>query len=247
MGNSKNQELDRLKRMAKGNKKYGAIGKVYYRQISIRITRQLIRTNITPNQITGISFILGIVSGFLFALGDYIYLVLGAVFLQFSLILDCVDGEIARIKSLKSKTGEFLDGILDQVKQTAIFFGIGYGIYARTHYVWVWILILFTLICYHLIVIIALRKKILDMKYPPRKNAKKVRNMSKPFINQELSLRPGFLSETIITIGALLNQLLIALLVISIAVYINTIRNFLINFKQIKRDDYYMKKAPTQK
>jgi CDP-L-myo-inositol myo-inositolphosphotransferase len=206
----------------------------YFRKISISITKALIKTNITPNHITLISFSITALAALFFALGDYIYLVIGGGLIQLSIIFDCVDGEIARLKSLQSKTGEFLDAISDQLKQTILFCGIGIGIYTRTHYAWVWILILFTVTSYHLIAIITLRKRVLDIKYPNQKHIKKKVHKPRYFLNKEFYLIPGGFSETLITIGALLNQLLYVIIIVSVIVYIYTVKVLLTNFKGLR-------------
>ncbi|MEK6841471.1 MAG: CDP-alcohol phosphatidyltransferase family protein, partial [Nanoarchaeota archaeon] len=80
-----------------------------FRYISTIITSILIKTNITPTQVTVIHLFLGIISALLFLMGRYQYTVLASFLLISSFILDCVDGEIARYKNIKSKFGAWLD------------------------------------------------------------------------------------------------------------------------------------------
>ncbi len=86
-------------------------------------------TEITPNIITTISLLLAFVSTYFFQKGDYIFLVLGAVFYQLSYIFDCTDGTIARLKRNGSSFGKIYDEFTDSLKIFIITFGLFYGQY----------------------------------------------------------------------------------------------------------------------
>jgi len=83
----------------------------------------------TPNQITAISFIFGLLSAFSFLQGTRFYLIVGAFLFEISYILDCVDGRIARLKGLKSVFGAYLDQMTDVVKYFFIILSLSYGQY----------------------------------------------------------------------------------------------------------------------
>ena len=70
-------------------------------------------TNITPNQITFFAFLLSILQFYFFTNGS---LILGALFNQLSFGLDQIDGKIARLKGLVSKSGTLMDSIIDKVR-----------------------------------------------------------------------------------------------------------------------------------
>ena len=53
------------------------------------------RTDITPNQITIVSFAVGLLSAAAFTQGDHPWLVLGALLYHLSFVLDYMDGKIA--------------------------------------------------------------------------------------------------------------------------------------------------------
>lgn len=91
------------------------------RPLSTWIARLLVKTNITPNQITALSFI--IFTPLIFYLiiqGKYLYnfIALGLMFID--AILDLLDGTLARIKSLQSKLGYWLEGGLDRIFQLSL-------------------------------------------------------------------------------------------------------------------------------
>ena len=105
------------------------VTRVLSRPVSKRLTRLLINTRITPNQITVFSFILGLGSALCFFKGGYGLGVGGAGLLLLSIWVDGVDGEIARIKFMESPFGARLDILCDNVVHVAVFFSIGMGLY----------------------------------------------------------------------------------------------------------------------
>ncbi len=89
-------------------------------------------TKLTPNQITIISFIIGLASAFYFLHGTWICLVIGAFLFEICYIFDCVDGRIARLKGLKSGFGMYLDSMLDQTRLFFVVLCLVYGQYLST-------------------------------------------------------------------------------------------------------------------
>jgi len=102
------------------------------RFISRQLTRQILKTPLTPNQITLISFMVGLGSAACFLLGNYGMGVAGGGLLLLSTWIDCTDGEVARLKFLESSLGKQLDIICDNLVHMAVFFSIGWGLYAST-------------------------------------------------------------------------------------------------------------------
>ncbi len=98
------------------------------RILSKPITFILLKTPVTPNQVTFFNLFLGILSGFLFSQGRYVSCLTGAVAYQLLSILDNCDGEIARAKNLKSKFGGWLDVVVDMINDAALFAGITLGL-----------------------------------------------------------------------------------------------------------------------
>ncbi len=87
------------------------------------------KTDLTPNQITFISFLLSVVSLVLFAIGEPLYLIIGGIFFELSYVFDCVDGTIARLKNSGTYFGELWDHLLDRVKDNGLFIALAYGQY----------------------------------------------------------------------------------------------------------------------
>ena len=102
----------------------GPVMRVVNRPISMRITRYLYKSNLTPNQISFISFLFAIFGACFFLLGGYSNLVVGAIFAQASSVIDGVDGEIARLKCQETKFGAWFDTVLDRYSDAFLLFSL---------------------------------------------------------------------------------------------------------------------------
>lgn len=98
------------------------------RWISAALTRLLLKTSLTPNQITLASFVSGLLSLAMFALGGYGLTLLGALFLQVSYVLDNCDGEVARARDMRSNLGGWFDIGCDAVLHVCLFPAIAWGL-----------------------------------------------------------------------------------------------------------------------
>ncbi len=111
----------------------GPISRYINRRISTRLTSIIIKHNIpiTPNQVSIISFLLGLLSGALFYMN---HLILAGILTQISSIIDGVDGELARALKKTSKFGGFFDAVLDRLADISIITGLGLLIIVRGGY-----------------------------------------------------------------------------------------------------------------
>ena len=99
----------------------------FLRKFSKILTWLAVKVGATPNQVTLISFAIGLYSAYSFSLGGFWNLFLGAVLLQLSIIVDCVDGELARYTRKFSQLGAWLDAVTDRVKEYMVFLGLAMG------------------------------------------------------------------------------------------------------------------------
>ena len=99
----------------------------FLRKFSKILTWVAVKVGATPNQVTLISFAIGLYSAYSFSLGGFWNLFLGAVLLQLSIIVDCVDGELARYTRKFSQLGAWLDAVTDRVKEYMVFLGLAMG------------------------------------------------------------------------------------------------------------------------
>jgi len=105
----------------------GIVARRLNRHISIAISKQLVRAPITPNQVTVVTFLLGLAGAGAVALGGYCAMLLGAFLFQCNSILDGVDGELARVRFQQSKLGEWLDTVSDDASNLLFYAGIAVG------------------------------------------------------------------------------------------------------------------------
>jgi phosphatidylglycerophosphate synthase len=99
------------------------------RPVSISISKVLIRFPVTPNMITLFCFVLGIASGVFAALGTYLGFAIGGVLRQIYSIIDGSDGEIARVKFLHSRFGQWMDTTSDYFTNALYLAGVTIGSY----------------------------------------------------------------------------------------------------------------------
>ncbi|KRV48065.1 transferase [Wenjunlia vitaminophila] len=95
------------------------------REVSLRITRHLVNARVSPNQLTHLMVLTGIGAGACLLVPGLTGAVLGAVLIQVYLLLDCVDGEVARWRSQTSVTGVYLDRIGHYLAEAALLVGAG--------------------------------------------------------------------------------------------------------------------------
>src|SRR3954449_12000060 len=93
-------------------------GRLYIRRASPYLTRQLIRTRITPNAVTWLMILVGVLAAGLIAIPG-VWTALGAVLLiQLQILLDCSDGELARWRQKFSPVGIYLDRLGHYLTET---------------------------------------------------------------------------------------------------------------------------------
>ena len=106
----------------------GFVDKAFNRPCGRPLSKMLIHTAVTPNMVSITSILVGVVSAFFFANGHYHATVFGALLFQLSAIIDCVDGEIARVVFKESPLGKWIDLAGDQIVHISVFAGIALGI-----------------------------------------------------------------------------------------------------------------------
>ena len=99
----------------------------FYRPLAFLLVKLIYKTNITPNQLTIAAIFMGVIGGCFYAQGLPQYYIVGALFYMMFNILDCSDGQLARLKKNGTHTGRIIDGFADYIATTAVFIGIGIG------------------------------------------------------------------------------------------------------------------------
>jgi phosphatidylglycerophosphate synthase len=107
----------------------GLISRAINRRISLRVTRSLLETGLTPNQMTVVAALFGVMAIASVALGGTAWFIPGAFLLQIQSILDGCDGEISRLKYIRSRLGEWLDQVVDDLVNLGFFVATGWALY----------------------------------------------------------------------------------------------------------------------
>jgi len=128
------------KKGAKSEDIEGPLGKRFYRILAIYFTEKIfLKTKLTPNQVTLMSFVGKLISAYLFSFGVYPYIVWGSVVLFIAYLLDYIDGTLARMRGTASNFGRFIDLGFDEIGKISLFLAIAYGIYNQTGQSIVWV------------------------------------------------------------------------------------------------------------
>jgi len=116
----------------------GPVARFLNRPVSTALTRQLVRTPLTPNIISFISFVIAIVAAVFFFLPGYTNLLIGGLLAQLASIVDGCDGEIARLKLQITEFGGWFDAVLDRYADALLLLGMTYHSYYSRPESWVW-------------------------------------------------------------------------------------------------------------
>lgn len=100
-------------------------GIAYGRKISIHLTRMLVNTRVTPDGLTWAMIVAGGLSAIALSFPGAWTAVLAALLIQAQLILDCMDGELARWRNKTGASGVYLDRIGHYVTEAGLTAALG--------------------------------------------------------------------------------------------------------------------------
>jgi phosphatidylglycerophosphate synthase len=98
------------------------------RRISPYFTKFFVEHNISANQVSALSVLLGIAANVTFIFGDYYFMFLGCIIYNFWAIFDLVDGEIARVTDAKTAGGKYLETINEPITECGFMLCLGIGL-----------------------------------------------------------------------------------------------------------------------
>ncbi len=132
---AKRAEWALIRRMNKSHE--GPVDALINWRFSMRITRVLARMSlgVTPNHVTTVSILVGLVACWLASRGTWAALAIGGVLMEVQSILDSVDGELARLRYQFSKLGQWMDNLTDDIVDNLFILAVGYGLGG----VWWWL------------------------------------------------------------------------------------------------------------
>jgi phosphatidylglycerophosphate synthase len=106
------------------NPRDGYLDRLLHRRLSRPLTRLLLRTPLSPNAVTVVGITLGATGGAVLGLPGVAAVVAAVLLLIASAVLDCSDGELARVRCAESRVGHWLDVAGDTVVHVALLAGI---------------------------------------------------------------------------------------------------------------------------
>ena len=100
-------------------------GRLYMRKVSPYLTRELVRTSITPDGVTWLMIASGLLAALALASLGPAGAVLCVLLIQAQLLFDCSDGEVARWRRHSSPVGIYLDRIGHYSTESALPIALG--------------------------------------------------------------------------------------------------------------------------
>lgn len=107
----------------------GPISRYLNRPLSTALSRLLVHTPVTPNQISVSTLVLSLIGAGFAVAGGYVNFLIAGVLFQIASIVDGTDGEIAKLKFLSSHRGEWIDTVCDNLSYLAFLAGLTLGAY----------------------------------------------------------------------------------------------------------------------
>ncbi len=137
MGSIANREIrlrlhDEYKKSLKPPETEELINQLINRPLAFLAAKVLQKLKATPNFVTLLSLLCGVSSGFIFSRGRYPDIMWASLLLQFMIIFDCADGQLARLTNRSSKLGRILDSLADLATHCSVYWGVAIGLYRHT-------------------------------------------------------------------------------------------------------------------
>jgi phosphatidylglycerophosphate synthase len=115
-----------------GNPRDGYLDRLVFRRGSRLVTPLLLRTPLSAGGVTLLNIVLGVAGGLLLGAGGGAGVAAGVALLVASGVLDCADGEVARLRFTESTLGHWLDVVGDTAVHGALLAGVAIHL-ARAH------------------------------------------------------------------------------------------------------------------
>ena len=129
-----------------------------YDPLAIRLTTLFIRMKWSPNAVTLLSLVFGVAGAALLYPQKVGLNLLGVALIIFAAVLDCSDGQVARLCHSGTPFGRVLDGAVDMANYLAIYLALGFRLMGESFFVtptvtlhvswYIWIVIVLALICH---------------------------------------------------------------------------------------------------
>jgi phosphatidylglycerophosphate synthase len=224
----------------------------FYNILAKAITPAFLKTPLTANHVTLISGMFGIVGSILLLSDQYLHLLLAGISINIFAVLDLVDGNIARTKNMCSVYGQWHDVFFDKLNDILIILGLAIGVYFRTNDPFSLILGMFLMgFIYYIQFVMVYVNQVLWPKLTEKEVAEKdvqaiekepkieqkesrglIKSITKFILKHLLCGHSPFL--LIVSIFAIIDQLYLGLIVLTIHTGFSFLFMSLVNFYAIK-------------
>lgn len=123
---AREQNIEDLRNSRKSDDTDDLADKYINEPIAIYLSRLFIKLDFSPNTVTILSMVFGVSGGILFYPQNRWLNLLGVLLQIFAAILDCSDGQVARMTGKKSELGRVLDGVVDGINFAAVYLALGF-------------------------------------------------------------------------------------------------------------------------
>lgn len=100
-------------------------GTLYLRRMSLPFTRLILPTGISANGVTWLMILVGVIAAAVLTIPSWWAVLACALLIQFQILIDCSDGEVARWRGTSSPMGVYLDRVGHYVTEAALPIALG--------------------------------------------------------------------------------------------------------------------------
>lgn len=128
------ESIRELREICGSKKKQPLYMELVSMKISIYITKLLLYTKISADYVTMSMIVLLIIGSIFMAFGSLWSILVGILIIHFTIILDNVNGEVARYWKEDGLIGTFLEQVYHNIAVPLVFFMLAFGVFLRTGY-----------------------------------------------------------------------------------------------------------------
>lgn len=118
---NREHNIEDLKKSRKSDDTDDYVDKYIHEPIALFFSRFFIKLGVSPNVVTILSMVFGVSGAVLFYSQNKAWNTLGIFFQIFAAVLDCSDGQVARMTGKSTQLGRVLDGTVDGVNFGAVY------------------------------------------------------------------------------------------------------------------------------
>lgn len=121
---NREQNIADLQNSRKSDDTDDLIDKYFHEPVALFFSRRFIKLGISPNAVTILSMVFGVSGAILFYPQKTICNLIGILLHIFSAVLDCSDGQVARMTGKSTQLGRVLDGTVDGINFGAVYIAL---------------------------------------------------------------------------------------------------------------------------